>query len=193
MRMRLFLSAAEAGREREQLEQWMRHSFPRFGDGMLRFSGIGEVVHYGCHAFEGLEEFSISDDAARDFERISRIAAERGWPMQVHAVLDESIDRSLTCWEAVNERIPLAGLALLAGPRRSHQLTQPAPAGRLGCGRGAGQPPGVQGRVLREGVGRGLPDRNPPIADMIAAGIPLAGGTDPPEHHPTTPGCRSGG
>ncbi|MET9357272.1 amidohydrolase [Streptomyces sp. NPDC006617] len=178
MRMRLFLSAAEAGREHEQLDQWMRHSSPRFGDGMLRFSGIGEVVHYGCHDFEGLEEFSIPDDAARDFERISRSAAERGWPMHVHAVLDESIDRILTCWEAVNRRIPLAGLrfSLAHADRISSRNLRRLSA--LGAGVVLDNHQVFKAASSEKAWGKGSLTGTPPIGDMIAAGIPLAGGTD---------------
>ena len=60
MRTRLFLSAVDPGEEYRQLDAWLRHAPSRFGDGMLRFAGIGEVVHFGCHDFEGLEEFADS-------------------------------------------------------------------------------------------------------------------------------------
>ncbi|MEU0966203.1 amidohydrolase [Streptomyces sp. NPDC005917] len=178
MRMRLFLSAGHSGQEYEQLEEWMRHTPPRFGHPMLQFQGIGEVVHYGCHDMDGLEEFSISDVAAKELYRISYRAAERGWPMNIHAVLDESIDRILACWEAVNDRIPLHGLRFSL----SHaDRISPANLRRLAA-LGAGVVLDDH-QVFKAGVseaawGDGSMAATPPIADMIAAGIPVAAGTD---------------
>jgi len=37
IRLRLFLSAVDPGREYEQLDGWLRHGQTRFGDGMPRF------------------------------------------------------------------------------------------------------------------------------------------------------------
>jgi predicted amidohydrolase YtcJ len=178
MRMRLLLSAADPGQEYQQLEEWMRHTPPRFGDPLLRFLGIGEVVHYGCHDFEGLEEFSISDDAAKELQRISFRAAEQGWPVNIHAVLDESIDRILTCWEAVNERIPLNGLrfslshADRVSPRNLHRLAA------LGVGVVLDDHQVFKAGFSEAAWGDGSMSETPRLADMIAAGIPLAAGTD---------------
>jgi predicted amidohydrolase YtcJ len=178
MRMRLFLSAADPGKEYDQLEEWMRHTPPRFGDPMLQFLGIGEVVHFGCHDFEGLEEFSISDDAGGELQRISYRAAEHGWPMNIHAVLDESIDKILTCWEAVNERIPLRGLrfslshADRISPGNLRRLTA------LGAGVVLDDHQVFKADVSEAAWGDGSMTDTPRIADMIAAGVPLAAGTD---------------
>jgi predicted amidohydrolase YtcJ len=178
MRMRLFMSAADSGQEYNQLEEWMRHTPPRFGDPMLRFAGIGEVVHYGCHDFEGLEEFSISDDAAKELYRISYRAAEKGWPMNIHAVLDESIDKILTCWETVNARIPLSGLrfSLSHADRLSPSNLRRLAA--LGAGVVLDDHHVFKADLSEAAWGDGSMAETPRIADMIAAGIPLAAGTD---------------
>ncbi|MGW3174963.1 amidohydrolase [Streptomyces sp. NPDC001153] len=178
MRMRLFLSAADPGQEYKQLEEWMRHTPPRFGDPMLRFAGIGEVVHYGCHDFEGLEEFSISDDAAEELQRISYRAAEQGWPMNIHAVLDESIDRILTCWEAVNERIPLRGLRFSLSHADRISAGNLRRLAALGAGVVLDDHQVFKAGFSEAAWGDGSMTATPPIADMIAAGIPLAAGTD---------------
>ncbi|MEU7305824.1 amidohydrolase [Streptomyces sp. NPDC007206] len=178
MRMRLFLSAADPGQEYQELQEWMRHTPPRFGDPMLRFAGIGEVVHHGCHDFEGLEDFTISDDAAKELLRISYRAAEQGWPMNIHAVLDESIDPILTCWETVHERIPLHGLrfslshADRISPRNLRRLAA------MGAGVVLDDHQVFKAGFSEAAWGEGSMSETPPIADMIAAGIPLAAGTD---------------
>jgi len=39
MRMRLFVSAVDAGQEYQQLSDWLRHVQVRFGDDLLRLNG----------------------------------------------------------------------------------------------------------------------------------------------------------
>ena len=81
MRTRLFVSAVDAGMEYQQLNDWLRHGQSQFGDDMLRLIGIGEVVHYGCHDFEGLDpSFAIEEGAREELLAISRRTAQRGWP-----------------------------------------------------------------------------------------------------------------
>jgi predicted amidohydrolase YtcJ len=178
MRMRLFLSATDPGQEFAQLETWMRHTPARFGDPMLGFLGIGEVVHFGCHDFEGLEELAISDAAIDELYRICSHAAERGWPVNIHAVLDESIDRILTCWEALNERIPVRGLrfTLSHGDRLSTRNLKRLKA--LGAGLVLDDHHVFKAAVSEQAWGAGSMAAVPPIADLLAAEVPLAVGTD---------------
>lgn len=178
MRMRLFLSAADPGRELDQLEEWMRHTPPRFGDPMLRFLGIGEVVHFGCHDFEGLEEFAVTDEAADELYRISLRAAERGWPMNIHAVLGPSIDRILGCWEAVDEQVPLAGLRFTLSHADRIDTAGLRRLAALGAGVVLDGHHVFKAAHSESVWGEGSMRETQPLADLIAAGIPLAAGTD---------------
>lgn len=179
LRMRLFLSAGHAGQEYDELDAWLRHAQTRFGDEMLQVTGIGEVVHFGCHDFEGLASFSVSDESAAELRRITRRIAERGWPVNIHAVCDETVTRVLDCWESVNSEVPVAPLRFSI----SH-------ADRIS--------PRNIGRLRALGAGVVIDDRQafkagasaaawggdhtltsvPPVADLLAAGIPVAAGTD---------------
>lgn len=178
MRMRLFLSATDPGHEFDQLEAWMQHTPPRFGDPMLRFLGIGEVIHFGCHDFEGLEDFTISADAADELYRISLRAAENGWPMNIHAVLNESIDTVLDCWEAVNEQIPLNGLrfSLSHGDRMSIRNLRRLRA--LGAGVVLDDHQVFKAEFSEAAWGAGSMADTPRVAEMIGAELPIAAGTD---------------
>jgi hypothetical protein len=178
IRLRLFLSAVDPGREYEQLDGWLRHAQTRFGDGMLRILGIGEVVHYGCHDFEGLESFEISDDACAEFERISRETARRGWPMHVHAVLNTSIDRILDGWERVHAEIPLTGLrfSIAHADRISNRNIGRLRA--LGAGVVLDDHLVFKAEASQRAWGEDAIRRAPPIAELLSAGIPVAAGTD---------------
>jgi predicted amidohydrolase YtcJ len=179
MRMRLFLSAAHPGQEYAEVDAWLRHAQTRFGDEILQVLGAGEVVHFGCHDFEGQESFTVSDESAADLLRIARRVAERGWPLHVHAVLDSSVTRILDCWESVNSEIPLADLRFsLAHADR----ISPRNLARL---RALGAGVVLDDRQVFKAAtsaaawgGAGVMTRVPPVGDIIAAGIPVAASTD---------------
>ncbi len=178
IRLRLFLSAVDPGREYEQLDGWLRHAQTRFGDGMLRMLGIGEVVHYGCHDFEGLEPFEISADASAEFERISRETARRGWPMHVHAVLDTSIDRILDGWERVHAEIPLTELRFSIAHADRISDRNIARLRALGAGVVLDDHLVFKAEASQRAWGEDAIRRAPPIAELLSAGIPVAAGTD---------------
>jgi predicted amidohydrolase YtcJ len=178
MRTRLFLSAVDPGLEYRQLDAWLRHAQPRFGDEMLRFAGIGEVVHFGCHDFEGLEEFAISDEAAEQLREISYRTAERGWPMNIHAVMDESITRILDCWEWVNERIPLTTLRFSLSHADRISVRNLRRLRALGGGVVLDDRQVFKAADSAAVWGKEALASTPPLAHLLAAGIPLAAGTD---------------
>jgi predicted amidohydrolase YtcJ len=178
MRMRLFLSAVHAGQEYAEVEAWLRHAQNRFGDEMLQVTGIGEVVHFGCHDFEGLEDFAVSDESAAELLRITRRVAERGWPLNIHAVCDESADRILDCWESVNSAVPIAGLrfSISHGDRISARNISRLRA--LGAGVTLDDRQVFKAAASAAAWGKDALTRVPPVADLLAAGLSVAAGTD---------------
>lgn len=178
MRMRLFLSAVDPGREYEQLDGWLRHAYRHFGNDMVKFAGIGEVVHYGCHDFEGLEDFGISDESAAQLQRISLRTAERGWPMNIHAVLDTSVDRILDCWEAVNERIPLQDLRFSLSHADCISARNMRRLRALGGGVVLDDHQVFKASASEAVWGKEAMAHAQPLRDLLATGIPVAAGTD---------------
>jgi predicted amidohydrolase YtcJ len=178
MRMRLFLSAVDSGREFEQIKAWLRHARSRFGDEMLRFLGIGEVVQFGCHDFEGLEPFEVTEDARAELLRISLETARRGWPMQIHAVLDSTIDAILDCWEAVDTQIPLAPLRFSIAhvdrisPRNIRRLK------KLGVGVVLDDHLVFKAAASEMVWGPHALLSAPPVGYLVAGHVPVAAGTD---------------
>jgi predicted amidohydrolase YtcJ len=176
--MRLYVSAADAGQEVDQLVGWLRHAQTRFGDDMLRMVGIGEVVHYGCHDMEGLEPFLVTDEAYEELLTISRRVAERGWPMHIHAVLDSSIDRILDAWETVHRETPLDQLrfslahADRISPRNVRRLAA------LGAGVVADDHQVFKAAASAACWGAEQMTSVPPLGDLLEAGVPVGAGTD---------------
>ncbi|MFE2430357.1 amidohydrolase [Streptomyces sp. NPDC059373] len=178
VRMRLYGSAANAGQEVDQLEGWLRNAQTFAGDDMLRMVGAGEVVHYGCHDFEGLEDFRLADEAYEDLLTISRRVAAHGRPMHIHAVLDSSIDRILDAWETVHREIPLDRLrfslahADTISPRNIRRLLA------LGAGVIADDHQVFRAGASADCWGAEQMASVPPLGDLLEAGVPLGAGTD---------------
>jgi hypothetical protein len=178
MRLRLFLSAVDPGREFEQIEAWLRHARNGFGDEMLRFAGIGEVVHFGCHDFEGLEPFEVTDGARAELLRISWETARRGWPMQIHAVLDSTVDAVLDCWETIDAEVPIAPLRFSIahvdriGPRNIRRLR------RLGIGVVLDDHLVLKAPSAEAAWGPQALRSAPPVGYLLAGRVPVAAGTD---------------
>lgn len=178
MRMRLYLCAAEPGREYEDVDAWLRHAQTRFGDEMLQITGVGEVVHFGCHDFEGLERFSVSDESAAQLRRITKRTAECGWPMNLHAVSDSSITRILDCWESVHQEIPVNGLRFSISHADRISARNLSRLRALGAGVVVDDRQVLKAAASAAAWGDEALSTVPPVADILAAGIPVAAGTD---------------
>ncbi len=178
VRMRLYVSAVNPGQETSQLEGWLRHAQTRFGDDMLRMVGVGEVVHFGCHDFEGLEPFRLTDQNYQELLIITRQVAERGWPMHIHAGLDSTIDRILDAWESVHRQIPLDQLrfslahADTISPRNIRRLAA------LGAGVVADDHQVFRASASAGCWGADAMASVPPLGDLLEAGVRIGAGTD---------------
>lgn len=178
VRMRLFVSAATSGSEVDELTQWMRHTVPGFGDDVVRISGLGEIVHHGCHDMEGLDPYEMDERSWRQLVEISFRAAVRGWPMSVHAVLDHTLGRVLDAWELVAAEHDLRSLrfsivhADQASPANVERMAA------LGVGVLVQNRLGLKATDYVGSWGREQTLRTPPIGDFVTARLPLAAGTD---------------
>lgn len=179
LRMRLFLSAGHAGQEYGEVDAWLRHAHSRFGDEMLQVTGIGEVVHFGCHDFEGLETFAVSDESAAELGRITRRIAQRGWPVNIHAVCDETVTRILDAWESVNSEVPVAPLRFSISHADRISARNVSRLRALGAGVVIDDRQAFKaGASAAAWGGDHTLASVPPVADLLAAGIPVAAGTD---------------
>jgi hypothetical protein len=195
VRTRLFLCTWTPGGEVDDYAQLTTVAQPDFGDGMLKVSGAGEMPHRGCHDFEGLDpEFAISDASHADLLQITRLCADRGWRMSVHAVLDRSLARVLDAWEQVERetgRISRLRCSIVHADGASEESLRRVAALRAGVL--------VQDRLLLKGAdyvrawGQADADAAPPLGIMRHLGIPVGGGTDATRRTGIRPGRRSGG
>lgn len=178
MRVRLYLVPATRGDELGDIRNWVRYVQPGFGDDMLRYVGMGEIVSFGCHDMEGVRPFEVTAQARAELLEISNLLAAHGWPIHLHAILDSTIEAVLDVWEEVDRRHGLKG--------RRFSLAHAEPIGRrsLKRVRDLGMGIAVQNRLMYRSAdsaalwGGEVAAGSPPLGDILELGIPLGAGTD---------------
>jgi predicted amidohydrolase YtcJ len=179
LRFRLFVSAWTRGGELGDVAAYTEHQQHDFGDDVLTVSGIGEVVHLGCHDLEGMDEVRVGEEAAAELLEISRLCARRGWRMSMHAVLDETVGRVLDAWEQVEaETGGVRGRrwsivhADTASPRNLDRIAA------LGLGVLVQNRYVIKGGDYVERWGERTTAEAQPVAELRARGIPIGAGSD---------------
>lgn len=176
-RTRLLVGASRPGTETSQLEEWMRLVSPGSGDEYLRYLGAGEILLLDAHDMEGLKPRDITGQITRLAEVSSRLI-EAGWPVHIHAILDDSISSVLDAWEQTGRLSDLAELR--------YTITHADQIGHDNLMRARDSGVGVtiqNGMAFRGGDsistwGEDRVRRSPPLRSMLDLGIPLGAGTD---------------
>lgn len=179
VRTRLFVSAWTRGDERGDIATLTLFVHPDFGDGLLQVAGLGEIPHLGCHDMEGLEEFSISDDAFEEFVDITRTCVVEGWRMSVHAVLDSSLGRILDAWEMVERetgKLSSLRFSIVHADQACERNVERIAA--LGAGVMVQNRMNLQATDYVATWGPDAVRTAPPISLMRKHGIVIGGGTD---------------
>jgi hypothetical protein len=113
-----------------------------------------------------------------ELEDVVRVLAENRWPWRLHATYDETIGRALDVFEKVDRDVPLAGLnwffdhAETITPRNIDRIAA------LGGGIAVQHRMAFQGEYFIDRYGAKAAEATPPIARMLAAGLPVGAGTD---------------
>lgn len=178
LRVRMFVGAATGGRERHEIDEWQRYLAPGLGDEILSVLGVGEALHYGCHDWEGMLPFEFTPQARLELAETLLRSARRGWPITIHAILDESITHVLDAIEATAAQVPISGL------RWSLCHVECISARNLRRVRDLGLGLTLQSRVSHKGAvcarqwGEEPFGHAPPLGDIAGLGIPFGAGTD---------------
>lgn len=87
----------------------IKNTAPNANDGYIGLIGIGEHAYLPFFDRPGFDEV-YSDEIVSTFGKISRVAAEQGFRMNEHTMMEPTIDSALDEWEQINKDIPLAPL-----------------------------------------------------------------------------------
>jgi predicted amidohydrolase YtcJ len=109
---------------------------------------------------------------------VVRLLVAHRWPFRLHATYDESIERFLDVFEAVNREVPFDGLRWFFDHAETISDRNIDRVRALGGGIAIQHRMAYQGEYFIERYGAEAARRAPPIARMLAAGIPVGAGTD---------------
>ncbi len=119
VRIAYSLCGPTPGKEFEELKSLTQMLPQGFGDGMLKFNGLGERLTWGMNN----NDHPTADDQEKYYQ-ILRWAAQRGMAVTMHWPNDSSADTLLSIYERVNAEYPVAGLrwsiAHLTGASAEH-------------------------------------------------------------------------
>lgn len=113
-----------------------------------------------------------------DLEEVVRILAENRWPWRMHATYDETISRALDVFEKVARDIPLEGIPWFFDHAETISAKSIDRVAALGGGVAVQHRMAYQGEFFVARYGARAAEATPPVARMIAAGIPVSAGTD---------------
>jgi len=173
------LFAQNPGQELSDYERWVSVTEPGAGSGMLRMNGAGENLVWSAADFENFleprpEPAPVMEE---ELEKVVELLASREWPFRIHATYDETIERFLTVFERVNQRRPFRTRFVIdhaetISPRNIERVKA------LGGGIAIQHRMAFQGEYFVERYGAKAARATPPVARMLASGVPVGGGTD---------------
>jgi len=159
---------------------WARQVTPGQGDDTYRHNGAGEMLVYSAADFEDfrVERPEMPANMEGDLEPVIRLLAQNRWPWRMHATYDQTITRALDVFEKVNRDVPFSGLHWFFDHAETISDRNIDRIAALGGGIAVQHRMAYQGEDFVERYGERAAEATPPIAKMLAAGVPVGAGTD---------------
>jgi predicted amidohydrolase YtcJ len=166
--------------ELADFDAWSKIIKPGHGTDFLRMNGGGEMLVFSAADFEDFLEPRPELTASMEAELtdVVRLLARNRWPFRLHATYNESIERALNVFEAVNREIPLDGLHWFIDHAETIEDRNIDRIKALGGGIAIQHRMAYQGEYFVERYGNAMAARSPPINRMLATGVPVGAGTD---------------
>lgn len=166
--------------ELEDFAAWAKMTKPGQGDDTYRVNGAGEMLVYSAADFEDFREPrpEMPANMEEDLEKVIRLLAENRWPWRLHATYNETIGRALDVYEKVNRDVPFKGLNWFFDHAETIDQRNIDRIAALGGGIAIQHRMAYQGDYFVERYGAKAAEATPPIARMMAAGLPVGAGTD---------------
>jgi predicted amidohydrolase YtcJ len=144
-----------------------------FGDDMLRFAGIGEIVTWAAWT-----DGDPSDEAMAKLEEVIRWAAQKRMGFQIHWNPERTVDKLLTILERVNAETPIGNLRwwidhLYDASDRSLERMK-----ALGIAWGVQDSLYFNAATFKKMFGVAVAQRSPPVKNALAMGLMVGAGTD---------------
>jgi len=165
--------AQKRGSELEEFKELTQLLPMGFGDGMLRFNGIGERVTFGMYNND-----KPTGADKEQFYQAAKWAAENGLTLTQHWHNDASIGHLLEVFERVNREVPIARLRWSVAHLNDGSEATFARMKALGVGWTMQDAMYMEGeRALKE-KGEAELKRMPPLRTALKTGVVIGAGTD---------------
>jgi predicted amidohydrolase YtcJ len=166
--------------ELEDFARWIGMTRPGAGSDYYRMNGAGEMLVFSAADFEDFLEPRPDLRAGMEGEllRVVKLLAEHRWPFRLHATYDQSIARFLDVFEAVDREVPFDGLRWFFDHAETVTERNLERIKALGGGIAIQHRMAFQGEYFVDRYGAKSAEQTPPIAKMLAMGIPVGAGTD---------------
>ncbi|MCY1267889.1 N-substituted formamide deformylase [compost metagenome] len=154
----------------------------KYGQGtdFFRHNGAGEMLVFSAADFEDFLEPrpDLPSNMEPELEAVVRHLVEQRWPFRLHATYDESISRMLDVFEKVDRDIPFNGLPWFFDHAETISPKNIERVKALGGGIAIQDRMAFQGEYFVERYGAKAAEHTPPIARMLAEGVPVGAGSD---------------
>jgi len=166
--------------EKADFLRWTASSRYKQGDEYFRHNGAGEMLVFSAADFEDFREPrpEMPKTMEEDLEGVVCVLAQNRWPWRMHATYDETISRALDVFERVDRDIPLRGLHWFFDHAETTSQRSIERIAALGGGIAVQHRMAHQGEYFVERYGARAAEATPPVARMLASGLPVAAGTD---------------
>jgi len=188
-----YLFAQKPGQELKDYESWIGSEHPNTNfdghheDGFV-LEGAGENLVWSAGDFENFRADRPDLDAnpkwRGELTAVVRTLVGKRWPIRIHATYDETIDRILSVFEAVDREEKAAGRPGFSGLRWAIDHVETIKPAQIARIKALGGGVMIQDRMAFAGedfiarYGAEAASHAPPIPALLAAGIPVGAGTD---------------
>jgi hypothetical protein len=166
--------------ELDDFRRWLTMTHPGKGDDFFRMNGAGEMLVFSGADFEDFLEPrpSLAPTMENELESVVRLLVENRWPFRLHATYDESISRFLTVLEEIDRELPFEGLRWFFDHAETISERNIERVKALGGGIAIQDRMAFQGEHFMSRYGAEAAATAPPIARMLAMGVPVGAGSD---------------
>lgn len=179
LRVAYRVSVQQPGEEAKWFADTLAYLPPRLGDAQLRFLGMGELLVPGMN--DGVQMgpgFRAPPAALESLEQVATFAAQRHYPLEIHAYTDDAGQQILDVFERVAQRYPLQDLRWAIAHLNTGTPATFARMKKLGLAYSVQMGPYFEAPALAEANGHAVAEAAPPIRQALDAGVKVVGGTD---------------
>ena len=152
---------------------------PHFGDGMLKFLGLGEILVFKANDGTRLAPgFQIPQEASEELYKVAILAGHRAYPLEIHAYTNDAARQILNVFERVAQTVDLRPLRWCIAHISTGDPETFARMKKLGLCYSVQMGPYYEASAIAASNGLSVAESAPPVRLALDAGLPIVGGTD---------------